>query len=306
MTTESDQLGLDLNRELADAPPPYVDPRTLPGRHSLLTKMALSPAHYEWACQQPQDHAIGIASKLGKLVTNHASDPALPLRFGTACHEMLLGRPEQVAVWSGGKRQGKEWDKFRVASADCGFATILNTKEWAHAKSVVESLRRHSRACELLFAADAVIEQRIDWSLMGKAMRSTPDARSKTTRHLADLKTTVSSEPRRFHWHSLRYYYHSQAALYRRAIAAIEGWTPEDCYIVAVEKPPPHPVTVFRFTDEALLMGDKLIRLWMEQLLACERANVWPGYSSSDVELDVPREGGDGDNAPDLVFAEVG
>lgn len=309
--TTVDQLSMDLNAQLAAsdaedraAGRAYVDPRTVPGRFSLLKQFDLSAAHYEYACQQPQDNTL--ASKLGTLVRANPNDPGLPLRFGSACHYMLLGDPNAVAVFTGKIRSGKEWLKFRDKSADEGRKVTLNVKEHALAVGVCDSIRRHERAMELLFdGTSAVIEQRIDWQWMGRTMRSTPDARSRSRRYVVDLKTTVSSQPVPFMWHSLRYRYHAQLALYVTALEVAEGWTPDDCYIVAVEKRPPYPVVVRPLTDEAILAGRKLIRTWMEQLLAAERANTYPGYAESDVLLDVPRDKAE-DDMPDLVFGEVG
>jgi hypothetical protein len=287
------QLSMDLSAELASndleerVELAYVDPRSIPSRFSLIKQMALSAAHYEYACQLPQDDSM--AARLGGLLRG-IYDKREALRFGSAVHHMLLGTPENVALFTGAKRAGKAWAAFQDGAIAEGRTVILNQREHAQAVAVAGAIRRHTRAMDLLFdGATAVIEQRIDWEFLGRAFRSTPDTRCKAKRYIADLKTTVSAQPSQFSRHALRFFYHAQAALYAEAVEQTEGWTPADLFAVAVEKSPPYPVTIFRFTDEAIEVGRKLLRLWMEKLATCEKSGEYPGYSESEVELDVPR-----------------
>lgn len=268
---------LDLSGELRDdlddvAEQPFVDPRTIPTRFSLLKKFSLSPAHYLEACQQPQDDTI--ASRLGNLKPGIAKKTEA-LRFGTAVHLFLLGDAHHVGRFTGGRRAGKLWDGFQVESANRGQQVILNDREWVQAKSVADAIRVHDLAMKLLFDGTDV-EKRIDWSWMGKACRSTPDARSK--RHMVDLKTAQTAQPAWFTRAGERLYYHCQAAFYIQALEELGEPIPEDCYVIAVEKTRPHPVTVMRFDTETLQLGARQVRLWFEQLLQCEAANKWPVY----------------------------
>jgi hypothetical protein len=301
-----DQLSMDLTRELADndaderqASGP-VDPRAIPSRFSLLSKMALSAAHYHEACQQPQDHSL--AAKFGKLA-GAQNDPSAALRFGTAVHSLLLGNGrDEITVFSGKVRNGKLWMDFQQKAGDAGFKVILNQREYEHARAVADAILRHSRACDLLFGPDVVREARIDWQWNGKAFRSTPDARSKSRSFVVDLKTTSAQGLNAFSWHAAKYSYHAQMALYRRAILAAEGWSPRDAIIVSVDKPRPHLVTVRPLEQADLLAGEKRLRLWLEALLECERSNYWGGYAESDVPLRIPNAEEDG--MPDLDFGD--
>lgn len=264
----------DLTAELEDAltAAAFVDPRTVPTRFSLLKLMAECPAKYLHACQQPQDDSL--ASRLGALNPGVKSRSEA-LRFGTAVHLMLLGDDKKIAVYTAGKRAGKAWEVFQKDAGERGCAEILNAREHAIARGVVDALRRHPVAQRLLLDG-TVIEQKIEWSWMGKACRSTPDARSKT--HLVDLKTAQTAHPGMFARQGARFYYHAQAAFYLQALEAAKLPVPSDAYVIAVEKTLPHPVTVMRFDAESLDVGARLLRLWMEQLLQCESANVWPEY----------------------------
>jgi len=265
-----------------------IDPRTVPTRFSLLKLMAECPAKYAFACQQPQDDSL--ASRLGAFNPGVKSRGEA-LRFGTAVHEMLLGDEKKIAVYSAGKRAGKAYDAFVKESSERGCVEILNAREHYVARGVVDALKSNATAMRLL-RDGTTVEQKIEWSWMGKACRSTPDARSKS--HIVDLKTAQTAHPGMFARQGARLYYHAQAAFYLQAMEAAGEPVPSDCYVVAVEKVPPFPVTIMRFDSESLSVGSKLIRLWFEHLLQCESANAWPEYVPAPAIADfslVQREG---------------
>jgi hypothetical protein len=274
----------DPTAELADmiAANSVVDPRTIPTRFSLLKQMSLSGAHYWEAAQHPQDDSL--AARLG--VTSFLPEKKDALRFGAAVHLILLGDGEKIGTWTGKVRNGKAWDQFQEIAAGEGKTVILSAKEMARASAVAAAIRRHDRAMELLFDG-TIREERIDWEWCGRAVRSTPDA-LKPKKYIADLKTTVSAKPDQFNRHAMRYHYHAQAGLYVTCAEEQLGYTPDDFYLIAVEKTRPYVVQVFRVDDKVIDAGRKLIRLWMEQLLECEASNEWPGYSESIVGLELP------------------
>lgn len=268
----SDELAQELSLNTAEAA--FVDPRSIPSRFSLLKQMALSPAHYRHAAQQPQDDSF--AARLAGLVPpgTKRSDA---LRFGTAAHALLF-KTGTVGVYTGARRAGPEWKRFQQEAADRGHVEILNAREYVLAVDVIDAICRNETAIELLFA-DTIVEQRLDWKWEDREFRSTPDARSKKIGgHLVDLKTAQSSQPTAFMRHAMRYWYHAQAALYCEALESLDLGTPSACYLIAVEKTKPHPVTVVEITPEVVEQGRKSCRLWFEQLKNCEASNVWPEY----------------------------
>ena len=238
-----------------------VDPRSVPVRFSNLKRMAQSPLHY-WQSVQS------------------GFEETLALRLGAGTHALLF--KQSLIVFDGKVRNGKVWDKFAADHAD---KVILNRKEYAQAESVATAIHRHKRASELLFAKDAVIEERIHWKFMGRDCAGTPDVR--TPSYVVDLKTTICSEPVKFNrdgrWRS----YHAQLAWYLDAVLQAGLGAPAEAYIVAVESNPPHPVTVMRLTERALDAGRKLVRPWFERLIGCEQENYWPAYVADVVEFDV-------------------
>lgn len=252
---------MEMSGELAtmlDAP---IDPRSIPTRFSLLKLMALSPAHYYAACQRDED------------------DQTIALRLGSGVHAIVLGEP---VIRFSGRRAGKAWEAFAADHAD---KTILNDREWVEAQSMASAILRRREAMEILFY-NTIVEQRIDWTFLGRACRSTPDARGPY--HVAELKTCRTSNPTVFIRDAMRMFYPSQLAFYQDAIGHAEDVTPEKAYIVAVEKSDPYPVTILELTERALEQGRRVVRLWFEQLLNCEASSEWPEYAASIVPFDVP------------------
>lgn len=275
MDTATETMTADLRDELAansNAATP-IDPRTRPARFHNLKEMGRSPLHCFESFQDDSDRS------------------SLALRLGAGTHALLFGQP--VAVFTGKVRNGKVWDAFK---AEHDGTVILNAKEHARAEAISNAIRSHEIASRLLFSPGTRHEESILWEQDGRARRSTPDARG--AYHLVELKTTRCAQPDRFMRDAMFRAYHAQVADYRAAIEASVGVKPRDCYIIAVESVRPCAVTVLRLTDRALEMGDRLCRLWMERLRACEASNEWPPYCQSATDFDVP------DDELDLVFGD--
>jgi hypothetical protein len=256
---------LDLTGDLRDAldAPQLVDRdiRSIPTRFSCLKQFSLSAAHYRHSMLREDDKQ------------------SLALRLGSGVHAIVLDQP--IARYSG-RRAGKAWEAFELEHAG---KVILNDREYSEANAMASAIMRRREAMEILFV-DTIIEQRIDWTFLGRACRSTPDARG--PHHVAELKTGRTAHPSMFVRDAIRMHYHCQLAFYQDAIESATGVMPSKAYIVAVEKTAPYPVTILELTERTLEQGRKIVRLWFEQLLACEASNEWPEYSESIVPFDVP------------------
>lgn len=247
-------------------PKPRVDPKTLPVRFTRLKAFALSAAHYELACQDGCDETIAM-------------------RMGSAFHASLF-RNREVLCYEG-RRAGKAWERFEKL-ADERNAVVLNEKEYAIAMGMVGAVRRHDRAMELLYDT-TTLEMPLDWAIGKRACRSTPDSFQIDTR-LVELKSTRCAEPRWFNREALKRYYHCQLEFYADAIEHFGGKRPADSYIVAVENVAPYSVVVVRLPDEVREVGQKLNRIWWEQLQLAEELNEYRGYVEHDVELQLAED----------------
>lgn len=233
---------------------------TAPVRFSNLKHIARSPAHYKASLSGRPDSAS--------------------LRLGRIVDTVILGGPP-VVVFEG-TRRGKAWDQFQEAHPD---DEIVTETEWEAAQPVIAAVRRHERAMSLLTSGTP--KKRIWWNWLGRACSGEPDVQGQ---YLVDLKTTRCAEPGRFTKQAMWLSYHAQLAWYRNGLLLSGAEPPAQVYIVAVETSDPFPVTVLRLTERAIEQGERLCRLWMERLIACEMSGDWPGYVQSVVDLDVPDE----------------
>lgn len=234
-------------------------PLSDPVRFSNLKAMARSAAHYR--------HAVEVQR-----------EDARHMRLGRALHCLLLGG-KPLAVYPGKVRRGKEWEAFLSARPD---HEIILANDLPEVQGMERSVRKNRDAMALL---DGIRETRLEWEFLGRKCAGTPDAHDES---VVELKSAQCSEPRRFARDGLWFGYHAQLAWYRMGIHLAGIGEPRDAYIIAAESSPPHPVTVMKLTARALEQGDKLCRLWMERLIACEQANEWPGYVQGIVDFDVP------------------
>jgi len=235
-----------------------------PVHFSTLKFMAQSPAHYLYA-------------------STHEPPQSAAFRLGSAVDAFLIGEGERVVMSPGrkGTKAHAEW--VETAPTD---AIVLNATEFQKASEMADSVVRHKQAMGLL----AGERQRfVEWQWLGRHCAGTPDVF--TLEHLTELKTGRTAHPDRFMSAARFYGYHAQLAWYRRGLIECGCGTPAAYWIVAVESAPPFPVTVFRLTDNAIDLGERACRAWLERLLVCEAADTWPAYTEAAVPFDVQEEG---------------
>lgn len=240
-------------------------PQDFQVRFSNLKCMAKSPAHY-------------LAALTGR-------DDSPSMRKGRALHSYLLGDSDAVLVYPG-RRAGKKWEAF--AEENCG-REILIDSEIRDVDGMRESLI-YNRDAMLLLKGQR--ERDIRWLLGGRACGGRPDVIGES--FVTELKTCRTAQPDRFVRQALWMHYHAQLAWYRQGVRLSGLGKPQSAYVVAVESSRPYPVTVFELTQRALEQGERLCRLWFEELRGCEENDVWPGYTHGPVFFDVPDDD-DGD-----------
>ncbi len=240
-------------------------------RQSSLKHMAKSPAHYLDA----RENGVSVSAAM---------------RVGTIAHGLVLGGPRAPVVYHA-ERRGNAWKEFQ---ADHPGREIVTIKEVEKSQAIADAIQRHPTASRLLSGNR---EQELHWDINGRLCQSTPDAF--TEDHLTELKVTADSSPGKFPWHARRMGWLAQLSFYQAAIRHAHGFTPRDTYIVAAESKRPYPVTVYKLTAAALDQGERQWRAWWEQLMVCEAADHWPGYTEAVEDLDA------GDDGPvELEFEE--
>jgi hypothetical protein len=287
---------------------------------SRLKLMALSPAHFKAAEELNEETP---ARRMGSLV--HALvlggdlivfDGARTGNAWKSFKALIAGEPFLIFD---GPHRGKAWEAVRDRAAEDGSAIvtsadleaaergravyakaaiedrrvppIVSIAEYDRANACAEVVRRHPLAAELLLGER---ECGLQWRFLNRDCAGHLDVLGPL--RVVEVKTSALAEPMWFQRQAIRMGYHGQCAWYREG-ARQNGFAIGDCFVIAIEVRPPFAVTCLRLTDRALEEGEKLCRIWMERLLTCEAANVWPEYVQSIVELDVPGE-------VDLIFGE--
>lgn len=233
-----------------------------PVRFSRLKAIARSPAHYQYEL-------------------THPSPDTVAMRRGRYTDAILFGSSIEWAIYPGDRR-GKAWYAFEEKHA-ARLGSVITAKELAPCEGMAAAIRRNPTALDLIL--NGTKQQTIGWSFLGRSCSGTPDCFNPG--RVVDLKTTRCAQPERFQFEAKRLGYLSQLAWYMDGVAACGLGKPSEAFIVAVESTPPHPVTVLRLTDNAIDLGRRACRLWMERLLQCEATGEWPGYVQGIVDLDV-------------------
>jgi hypothetical protein len=237
-----------------------------PVHFSTLKHMAQSPAHYLYAA-------------------THEPPQSAAFRLGSAVDALLLDDHPGRVVCCAARKGTKDHIKFIETAPEN--AIVLPPAEFQKACDMAEAVTSHSQALELLRGER---QRFVEWRWLGRHCAGTPDVFS--LEHLTELKTGRTAHPDRFMSSARWYGYHAQLAWYRRALIESGYGTPASYWIVAVESAPPYPVTVFRLTDNALDLGERMCRAWLERLLVCEESDSWPAYTDAVVPFDVVEDEG--------------
>jgi hypothetical protein len=235
-----------------------------PVHFSALKYIAQSPAHYRYAA-------------------DNRSPQSASQRLGSAVDILLLGDSADVAVYQG-KRGGPD---FRAQLKAFPKAQLVTPGEYAKACIMAEAVEQNRQAMDLL---QGHRQRPIEWRWLDRLCGGKPDVFSLDL--LTELKTGKTAHPERFMSSARWYGYHAQLAWYRRGLIECGFGTPASYWIVAVESAPPYPVTVFRMTDNALDLGERMCRAWLERLLVCEASDTWPAYTEAAVPFDIVEEEG--------------
>lgn len=238
----------------------FEDYCALPGENSSLLKaMLVSPLMYHYR-------------------KNNQRADTDALRLGRAAHAAVL-EPERFATefvtWEGARRYGKEWDAFKAKHAG---NPILTREERSKAERIATSVHAHPVASALL-AEKGNAELTITWTheRTGLACKSRIDW---LCSHLVDLKTARDVSPTFYGSQAARFGDHLQMSYYATALASVGVEAP--AVIIAAQNCDPWDVVVYDVPDEVLLVGEHLYESALDKVLACQRANEWPGHARNE------------------------
>lgn len=253
---------------------------------STLKNLSRSPLHYAHGLK----NARRTTPSLGRGLTTHVAvlEPDL---FA-----------ESVVIWDGKVRRGKEWDAFREANSG---KEILKRSEFSTAMALQNAVRSDPVAAPYLLRGQA--EQSIVWTdeVTGIACKGRADWIGSA---LVDMKTTRDASPEGFAREAWRYGYWAQLAFYSDGLVA-SGERVRPVVIIAVEAEPPHPVVVYRLTEERLQTGREEYRELLSRLKGLReigREAFSTGYATCELELELPRWMRDDDDGLEGLGLEFG
>lgn len=220
------------------------------------------------------------------------------MRLGRATHLAAL-EPERFrscyALWDGGRRAGKEWEKFR-AQAEADRLEILTEDQYQEALAIAAAATTNEHAARWLRGGSA--EVTMLWTHVAPDIEHCPGFSiyckgrmdiAQGVSALVDLKSCRDASPEAFQRQCWNLGYHEQAAYYQDGYAAVNGGVRVPYVLVAVENHAPYAVQVYQVPDRVLEVGRESYRSLLERLNECRSQNRWPGYAEGPLELELPR-----------------
>ena len=241
--------------------------------NSMLRRMKLSAAKYRLSLQQTS-----------------RSSPAQSL--GTAIHMALL-EPElfdkTYAIMprfdrrtKDGKAKAEEWElayKGRTAISQDDMDVIHKLHQKVFDDDFYQQFFSKGAKESSFFAID---------EKTGMKVRCRCDNMLEEKNIIVDLKTTDCADEYVFNSDITKYGYLTQGAFYMDVVHAATGVRPDAFVIIAVEKTNDCDMNAFYFDDEALEVGRRQYRQWLERLQSCVVSNNWPGYERKFIKYRMP------------------
>ena len=249
--------------------------------YSSLKHMRRSPMHYRYRMDHPEE-------------------PTEAMLLGTAAHRAIL-EPDRLgdfAIWTGGRRYGREWDAF---CADHEGQQILRADDAAHVAGIVTAVHRNETARNYLRRGQSEVVAL--WEMFGRKFKGRLDRWIQEDNLVLDLKTCRDCRSWAFGAQAYKLGYHMQAAMYADAVRTLTGIEPA-MRILAVENKPPFESAVYRVPPEVLQLGRGEYVELVGRLFECELSALWPAEIEHECDLRLPAytlaSSGDDEDMSDL------
>lgn len=213
---------------------------------------------------------------------SHPEPPRRVFDIGSAAHAAILGTgPDIVCVlgeWRSKavKEEVQQWrDKGAIPLHDGDYRSVFG---------MVGAVTRHPVASALLDSCphrEASAYRDAD----GLYLRCRFDAIGPDG--IVDLKTVQSAEPEAFARKAVDLGWHQQAAWYRDMAQAL-GVTDGPFRFVAVEKTPPHLVSIIELDQATEQLGREANARAIDTWQQCRALDEWPGYPSQIITITAP------------------
>lgn len=222
-------------------------------------------------------------------LTNKA-EPTDEMEKGTALHTLLLEPDtfnERYAIWTGGRRAGKEWQAFEQAATDAG-KSILRDEDadsvyaWAHLCQSDDVVGAELRALQQR-------EMTATWTDAETGVKCKGRIDGIRPHRIIDLKTTRCQTPDHFEADAVKRLYPAQLAYYLDGVTGgnTKGWSasvivlykgdtrgqyPPDCWVMDV-------------AEEVIEHGRAMYREWLRKAKELDASKPAQGIARGERKL---------------------
>jgi hypothetical protein len=223
----------------------------------------------------------------------HPTEPTAAMELGTAVHVAVL-EPDRFAAEYVGAPQidrrtkvGKAtWAQFQMDNAG---KSVLSAADFETCVEMSQSCWLHPLASALLKGAGSN-ELSLVWDDEHTGMRCKGRIDRVTEfdgwTHVVDLKTCQDASREGFSKAIANYNYH-----WPHYLDGLNTLRPAERQMtfIAVEKTPPYLVAVYVLNRWAIEQGRDELRDVMTRIAEAEKTDVWPGYPSEMIDIELPR-----------------
>lgn len=200
--------------------------------------------------------------------------------LGHAVHSLVLGAGASIVDVGFDTYVPKAAKEARDKAYADGLIP-LKSSEYRKAQDMAEAVFEYPRAARLFASGKPEVSLYHRDPATGVMLRARPDYIADVDGRtvLVDLKTTTDSSPRGFAKSVDSFGYWQQAAWYLDVAIAVGVATPDTQFqFVAVDKAPPHLVTVHELDPEYVEIGRQRNRLAIDIFHQCQQSGEWPGH----------------------------
>jgi hypothetical protein len=237
---------------------------------SMLDDFEQSPSHMIYRAQHPE--AETEAMRIGHWTHIAVLEPHI---FDRIIYPIDLDR-KGTKAWDAEEKKAQRWG-----------AGMVKRTEYDRICGIARAVRTHKTCQRILSRGTSEVSVFVEDDDLGLSLRARPDWLPDAGNSVVDLKTCESARRSDFERHILNFRYHVQAAFYLDALALV-GVRREFFVFIAVEKEPPHAISVFQLSDEAIEAGRRSYKASLERVMECEVTGNWPSYPEDIQDISIP------------------
>lgn len=210
-------------------------------------------------------------------------------KFGSAAHTAVL-EPGlfEVRYYRGPvDRRGNKWAAAEQIAEQSG-RIALTEKDFDGALRLRDAMQKNELVRRLTSDTPS-IEQSAFWidEETGELCRCRPDIYSHSLNVMGDLKATTDAKASVWHRRVRDFGYHVQDAFYRDGWEKAGGGKVDGFVFIVVEADAPHASAVYELAPSAVDLGRRIYRDALERWHTCRINDIWPGYGSGVMPLDL-------------------